>query len=145
MTDVLVVHDQDDTLGGEASDPRVLASTVEVADSVFSQMRGLMFRSSIPDDYALVMEVGSGGGLPFTSGPPRQFVHMLAVRFPIDVLWLDDDEVVKVARMRPWRSVGVARADRIIELPAGRTTDVEPGDTVRVVDRGNPGADGDGE
>jgi uncharacterized membrane protein (UPF0127 family) len=78
--------------------------------------------------------------MPFTSGPPRQFVHMLFVRQSLDVLWLDGDEVRKVARMAPWRSVGMARADRIIELPAGAAEGVEAGDSVRVVDA--DGADG---
>ncbi len=134
MSDVYVVHDTDDTLGGESTGPRVLATDVEIADSVLSQMRGLMFRSSVPEEFALVMEVGSGGGLPLTSGPPRQFVHMLFVRMSLDVIWLNDDEVVKVARMHPWRSVGVARADRIIELPAGGAEGVSIGDTVRLAD-----------
>jgi uncharacterized membrane protein (UPF0127 family) len=140
MTDVCVVHERDDTLGEGSADRRVLATDVEVADSPLEQMRGLMFRSTVPDGFALVMEVGSGGGMPFTSGPPRQFVHMLFVRQSLDVLWLDGDEVRKVARMAPWRSVGMARADRIIELPAGAAEGVEAGDSVRVVDA--DGADG---
>ena len=136
MTDVYVVHERDDTLGEGSADPRVLATDVEVADSALAQMRGLMFRSTVPDEFALVMEVGSSGGMPFTSGPPRQFVHMLFVRHSLDVLWLAGDEVRKVARMAPWRSVGMARADRIVELPAGAADGVEAGDTVRVVDAG---------
>ncbi|WP_431358792.1 DUF192 domain-containing protein [Halovenus amylolytica] len=129
-----VVHDRDDTLGEQATEPRTLATEVEVADSGLAQMRGLMFRSELPENFALVMEVGSSGGLPFTSGPPRQFVHMLFVRHSLDVLWLDDDEVLKAKRMHPWRSAGMARADRIVELPAGAAEGVAPGDTVRVVD-----------
>jgi uncharacterized membrane protein (UPF0127 family) len=109
----------------------VLTDDVEVADSTLSQMRGLMFRSDIPG--ALVMEVG--GGFSLTGGPPRQFVHMLFVREPLDVIWLADDEVQKVARMHPWRSVGMAKADRILELPAGDAEGVNVGDTVEVLDR----------
>jgi uncharacterized membrane protein (UPF0127 family) len=135
MADVCVVHERDDILGEEQSASRVLATNVEVADSVLSQMRGLMLRSTVPDEFALVMEVGNSGGVPFASGPPRQFVHMLFVQFPLDVIWLVDDEVRKVDRMHPWRSVGMARADRIIELPAGGADDVEIGETVTVVDR----------
>jgi uncharacterized membrane protein (UPF0127 family) len=128
-----VVHRHDEILGSEETQSdTVLASTVEVADSTLSQAKGLMFRSSIPDDFALVMEVGDGGGLPFTSGPPRQSVHMLFMRFPIDVIWLNDDQVVKTARLSPWTGIGFAKADRIIELPAGAADDVRPGDTVVV-------------
>jgi uncharacterized membrane protein (UPF0127 family) len=128
---VRVVHETDDAVGAE-SGRRTLASDVEVAESALEQARGLMFRPSMPDDGALVLDV-DGGGL-VTSGPSRQFVHMLFVRFPIDVLWLRNDEVVKNARLAPWRGFGVARADRVLELPAGGADGVDVGDTVRVVD-----------
>lgn len=126
-----VVHQPEDTLGEGGSEPRVLTDDVEVADSTLAQMRGLMFRSEIPG--ALVLEVG--GGFSLTGGPPRQFVHMLFVREPLDVIWLADSEVQKVARMQPWRSVGMAEADRILELPAGDAAGVSVGDTVEVLDR----------
>jgi uncharacterized membrane protein (UPF0127 family) len=128
-----VVHRQDEVLGSDESPAdRVLATEVEVAESTLAQAKGLMFRSSIPDDFALVMEVGSGGGLPLTSGPPRQSVHMLFMRFPIDAIWLRDEEVVKTARLSPWTGIGVAKADRIIELPAGAAEVVSVDDTVVV-------------
>ena len=128
-----VVHRHDEILGrSETPTETVLANTVEVADSTFSQAKGLMFRSSIPDDFALVLEVGSSGGLPLTSGPPRQSVHMLFMRFPIDAVWLDSDRVVKTARLSPWTGLGLARADRILELPAGTADGIEPGDVVVV-------------
>lgn len=124
-----VVHEPADDPGGE----RILAREVDVADSLRSQARGLMFRSSIPDEYALVLEVGSDSGLlPFSDGPSRQLVHMLFVRFPIDVLWLVDDRVTKTASLSPWTGLGIGRADRILELPAGRTDGVSVGDVVRV-------------
>ncbi|MEF8812763.1 MAG: DUF192 domain-containing protein [Halovenus sp.] len=127
-----VVLERDDTHGEGGTEAAVLATDVEVADSALSQARGLMFRSGVPEDYALVLEVGGGGLLPFSGGPSRQIVHMLFVRFPIDVVWLVDDEVTKVARLRPWRSVRLGTADRILELPAGAAADVSAGDTVRV-------------
>lgn len=124
-----VVHHTD--AGDTSHDRQILASTVEVADSTLSQAKGLMFRRSIPDDYALVMELGNGGGLvPFTDGPSRQFVHMLGMRFPIDVLWLVDQRVTKAARLAPWTGAGLAKANRIIELPAGAAEDVSAGENV---------------
>ena len=129
-----LVHEPDETIGDEGSRPdaRVLATDVEVAESTLTQALGLMFRSGVPDEYALVLDVdGSGGLFSFGDGPPRQFVHMLCMRFPIDVLWLADDEVVAKKRLRPWRGMGVARADTIVELPAGAADAVSPGDTVR--------------
>ena len=127
-----VVLERDDTIGEDTDNRKVLATSVDIADSALSQARGLMFRSSIPDEYALVMEVGSGGLL--FSGPSRQVVHMLFVRFPIDVVWLVGEEVTRVERMHPWRSIGLAKADRIIELPAGAADSVAAGDTVVVED-----------
>ena len=127
-----VVLERDDTIGEDTDNCKVLATSVDIADSALSQARGLMFRSSIPDEYALVMEVRSGGLL--FSGPSRQVVHMLFVRFPIDVIWLVDDEVTRVERMHPWRSIALAKADRILELPAGAADGVSAGDTVVVED-----------
>jgi len=127
-----VVLERDDTIGEDTDNRELLASDVDVADSALSQARGVMFRSSIPEEYALVMEVGSGGLL--FSGPSRQVVHMLFVRFPIDVIWLVDDEVTRVERMHPWRSIALAKADRILELPAGAADGVRAGDTVVVED-----------
>jgi uncharacterized membrane protein (UPF0127 family) len=128
---VRVVHEAGDAIDSGECRRRTLASDVEVAESTVEQARGLMFRSSIPDGSALVLDVG--GGL-LTSGPSRQFVHMLFVRFPLDVLWLRNDVVVKNARLAPWRGFGVARADCVLELPAGGADGVDVGDTVRVVD-----------
>ena len=127
-----VVWVGDDTIGEDTDNRDVLATEVEIADSALSQARGLMFRSSVPNEYALVMEVGSGGLI--FGGPSRQLVHMLFVRFPIDVVWLVGEEVTRVERMHPWRSIGLAKADRIIELPAGAADGVAAGDTVAVED-----------
>ena len=122
MPDSRVVHDPAD--GPE----RVLATEVAVADSMLARARGLMFRSSVPEEFALVMETGDG----LFGRPARQAVHMLFVRVPIDVVWLLDSEVQRVSRMRPWRSLASARADRILELPAGNAEGVAVGDTIRV-------------
>ena len=112
----------------ETNTQTVLATDVEFADSLLAKMKGLMFRKSVPDEYALVMEMGTN----LLGRPSRQTVHMLFVRFPIDVSWLVEDEVTQIKTLKPWRGTGAARADRIIELPAGVATDVHVGDTVRV-------------
>lgn len=101
----------------------VLASDVDVADTLFEKARGLTFQRGVPEDYGLVFE--------FDTARPRTF-HMLFVPFPIDVLWLVDREVTAVERLRPWIGLGRATADRAIELPAGAAEDVEPGDRVTV-------------
>jgi len=106
-----------------ASGTRVLAGDAEVASSTLARARGLMFRRSIPEGYALVFE--------FDDAAVRG-LHMLFVPFPIDALWLVDDEVTRVERLRPWLGVGRSRADTVVELPAGAAADVAVGDTVTV-------------
>jgi uncharacterized membrane protein (UPF0127 family) len=101
-----------------------LATEVETADSFLSRARGLMFRRSIPDDYALVFE--------FDEVASRD-VHMVFVPFPLDVLWLRDGEVQRVKRLSPWTGLAKAEADRLVELPAGSADRVEVGDDVRLV------------
>jgi uncharacterized membrane protein (UPF0127 family) len=114
---VRVVHET------ETGDERVLAETVAVADSLLAKARGLMFRRSIPDDYALVF--------PFDDVAKRD-THMLFVPFPIDALWLVDGRVEATKRLAAWRGLAYERADTLIELPAGAADGVVVGDRVTV-------------
>jgi uncharacterized membrane protein (UPF0127 family) len=134
-----VVHERDEVVGeADASgEARTIATNVEVADSSLSHAKGLRFRDSLPDDYAYVMDVGGKNPLPFVDGPTRNVVDMIFMRVPLDIVWLRDDEVVKVKRMHPWRSFGIAKADTIIEFPAGGAEGIDVGDTVRVVAEGD--------
>lgn len=100
-----------------------LATEVETADSFLSQAKGLMFRRSIPDDYALVFEFNGVGS---------RDVHMVFVPFPLDVLWLRDGEVQQKKRLSAWTGLAKADADQLIELPAGAADGVAIGDAVRL-------------
>ncbi|WP_251341616.1 DUF192 domain-containing protein [Haloplanus halophilus] len=104
-------------------DGRVLATDVTVADSVLAKARGLMFRRSFPDGSALVFPFG---------GVATRTLHMVAVPFDIDALWLRDGRVERVSRLSAWTGLGRAPADTVIELPAGAADGVEAGDAVRV-------------
>ncbi len=110
-----------------ATDPSetVLASDVDVARSTLEQARGLMFRRSIPDDYALVF--------PFDEAD-TQWLHMLFVPFAIDAVWLVDGEVAAKKRLAPFVGLGRGRADTVVELPAGAAESVSVGDELRLVD-----------
>ncbi len=103
----------------------ILASNVERATGILSRGRGLMFRRSIPDDYALVFEF---------DGVASRSLHMLFVPFPIDAIWIADGEVTRVETLSAWTGLGKAKADLVIELPAGAGEDVSVGDRVSVTD-----------
>ncbi|PAU85359.1 hypothetical protein CK500_01430 [Halorubrum salipaludis] len=122
MRSVRLVHRSDRSGGSEET---VLASDVDVARSAFEQGRGLMFRRSIPDGYALVF--------PFDA-PDTQWLHMLFVPFAIDAVWLVDGEVQKTKRLAPFVGLGRGRADTVIELPAGAADPVAVGDELRLVE-----------
>ena len=102
---------------------RTLAARADRADSWFAKERGLMFRRSIPDDYALVFG--------FDDVATRR-LHMVCVPFPIDAVWLRGEEVEYTKRLSAWTGHGAARADTVIEFPAGTTTDIEVGDRLLV-------------
>jgi len=112
-----VVHESPD------GDVRTLAGDVEVADTFARQFRGLMGWTEVPDDYALVFELGES---------KRRGVHMVFVRTPIDVLWLDDGVVARVETLSPWTGFARGRADTIVELPPGAADGVAAGDAVRL-------------
>ncbi|MFP8957922.1 DUF192 domain-containing protein [Natrialbaceae archaeon A-CW3] len=97
---------------------RTLATNVDVADSLYTQTRGLMFRRSLPESYALAF--------PFGTAKTRD-IHMLFVFVPLDVIWVEAETVRRVERLSPWTGYARERADLILELPAGAATDVEPG------------------
>ncbi len=114
----------------------VVAETLEIAESFGGRFMGLMGRSALPP----------GGGLWLR---PASSIHMLFMRFPIDVVFLakpDADGARRVvavrARLRPW--IGVvwwARgADGCLEVAAGAATASATvvGDLVRLdaIDRG---------
>jgi uncharacterized membrane protein (UPF0127 family) len=85
-----------------------IASCAEVADTASARNKGLLGRSSLPD----------GGGLWIT---PCESVHTFFMKFPIDLVYIDRNKVVKKVRNRvgPWRLSACFSAHSILELPAG--------------------------
>ena len=100
-----------------------LAERAEVAKTFWSKFRGLMGRSCLPAGEALVFNRNSS-------------VHTFWMRFPIDVIFTDRQDVVVGLReaMPPGRPYAGARgAYRTVELPAGviAQTGTERGDQLR--------------
>ncbi len=101
-----------------------LATRAAVADGFFSRMRGLLGKSGLPRGEGLVII-------------PCKSVHGAFMRFPLDVLFLDRQGVVRHAmQLRPWRfSPFVPSAHLVLELPYGTIASAatEPGDVIRIV------------
>ena len=87
----------------------MLGARIGVADTSWSRMVGLLGKTGLD----------SGEGLLII---PSQAVHTVAMRFPIDVLFLDRNcRVIHVhPALAPFRVTGVHwRARCVLELPAG--------------------------
>ena len=85
-----------------------LATHLEVADDAYTRCKGLLGRD----------ELESGRGIWIY---PCESVHTFAMRFPIDLVYLDRHCVVKKVRsgVRPGRLSACLSARSVIELPAG--------------------------
>jgi uncharacterized protein len=87
----------------------LLGERIGVADTSWSRMKGLLGKTGLD----------SGMGLLII---PSQAVHTIAMRFPIDVLFLDrDDRVIHAqSSLVPFRLTGVHwKARCVLELPVG--------------------------
>jgi len=72
----------------------LIASKVDLAKNYYEKVLGLMFRRSIPQDYALLFMFDKPGVVG---------IHMLFMRFPIAAIFLDEDKkIVATAVLKPW-------------------------------------------
>lgn len=93
----------------EANSGAVVAHRVRIADRWWSRLRGLLGRSSLAEGEALVLS-------------PCSSIHTLGMRFPIDVIFVDAEGVIRclAERVPPWRLGPICPGSRhAIELPAG--------------------------
>ena len=116
--------------GGAWNETRatVIASTVEVAASLWARFMGLMGRRSLAPGHGLWL---GGNG-----------IHMMFMRFPIDAVFLGraahgGRPVLAVhRRLRPWVGLVpmVRGAEGVLELPVGSidASGTERGDVVRL-------------
>jgi len=109
---------------------RYLATELAVAQTHWSRLRGLLGISA--DDFR------KGRGLWIR---PCRGVHTLAMRFPIDVVYLDrDGKVVHLEPgLKPWRIAPVRlQAASVIELPSHTLAETETalGDRIEIKIKG---------
>ncbi len=87
----------------------MLIPDLDVTASFLERFRGLMFTSSIPDSYGLFIR-------------PCNQIHMMNMKFPLDVIYLDEDGTIlhMDENIQPWR-IGktVRQAAGVVEVNAG--------------------------
>jgi uncharacterized membrane protein (UPF0127 family)/CheY-like chemotaxis protein len=109
------------TLTLRREDGRIVCERVIVADRAHRRMRGLLGRKYLRQGEGMVLR-------------PGWSIHTAFMRFPIDAVFLDADQVViKVEHeVGPWRTVSCRGAREVVELPAGesRRRGLEVGDRV---------------
>lgn len=96
------------TLTLRREDGRVVCERCVVADRAHRRMRGLLGRRGLKAGEGMVLR-------------PAWNVHTAFMRFPIDVVFLDSDQVVvRLERaVAPWRTVSCRGAREVVELAAG--------------------------
>jgi len=89
-------------------DGRVVADSVVVADSTMRRLRGLLGKRDLPAGHGVLLR-------------PAWSIHTAFMRFPIDVVFLDADQVVVkiVPRLAPFKTASCRGAREVIELRAG--------------------------
>jgi uncharacterized membrane protein (UPF0127 family) len=101
------------------NDGTVVAKRCQLAVRPWSRMRGLLGRSSLARDEAMLFR-------------PAGSIHMMFMRFTIDAVFCDRDLVVLevVPSLRPWRMASHRGAKVVIELAEGAAAGLQPGDTL---------------
>lgn len=90
-----------------------IAAEVELADTFFSRMRGLLGRRELNEGQALLIT-------------RCQSIHMFFMRFPIDVIFVDKNNVVVglTSNIRPFQLSPVFfKSSFVLECPAGTIAD----------------------
>ena len=89
-------------------DGRVVCEHLLVATRPLMRMRGLLGRTNLPAGEGILLR-------------PAGSVHTFFMRFPIDVVFLDRDEVVVGIEpsLQPWKTAGRRGAKAVVELAAG--------------------------
>jgi uncharacterized protein len=96
------------TLTLRREDGRIVCERVIVADRAHRRMRGLLGRRRLSPGQGMVLR-------------PAFAIHTHFMHFPIDVVFLDPDQVVIAIErnLRPWRTASCRGAREVVELAAG--------------------------
>jgi len=94
-------------------EPNQVISTLKFANSYFSRLKGLMFKSKL--DYVLVLKPAKSKHKIFSS------IHTLFMKLTIDLVFLDKNKkVVETSQISPWKFYTPKRSvDYILEMKKG--------------------------
>ncbi len=103
----------------------ILLEEVEIADSFFLRLKGLLGRSSLPPGKGMIIQ-------------PCKAVHTFAMVFPIDVAFVDKKNCIChiIESMVPYRfSPTIRKGHYVIEAPAGtlNTSGTILGDKIKLI------------
>lgn len=89
-------------------DGRIVCESVLVADTLSRRMKGLLGRKSLPPGEGILLR-------------PAWSIHTGFMRFPIDVVFIDPEQVViRIAHgLRPFKTASCRGAREVVELAAG--------------------------
>jgi len=89
-------------------DGRIVCESALVADTIGRRMRGLLGRKSLPPGEGILLR-------------PAWSIHTAFMRFPIDVVFIDPEQVViRIDHaLRPFKTASCRGAREIVELAAG--------------------------
>jgi uncharacterized membrane protein (UPF0127 family) len=89
-------------------DGRVVAESVTVADSTGRRLRGLLGKRDLPSGHGVLLR-------------PAWSIHTAFMRFPIDVVFLDADQIVIkiVPNLQAFKTASCRGAREVVELRAG--------------------------
>jgi uncharacterized membrane protein (UPF0127 family) len=96
------------TLTLQREDGTVICERCKVSDRAPRRVRGLLGRKQLDPDEGMLLR-------------PAWSVHTAFLRFPIDVLFVNGEQVVmkKVANLKPFRTAACLGAREVVELAAG--------------------------
>ncbi len=100
---------------------KTVVSRLQIADGFWSRLVGWQFRAMPAADAGLLLV-------------PCNSLHTCFVRFPIDVVFLDEQGAVLAIRrnLRPWRAAwGPRGSHAVLEILAG-SVDLQPGEKLRI-------------
>jgi uncharacterized membrane protein (UPF0127 family)/CheY-like chemotaxis protein len=106
------------TLTLQREDGTIICERCDVSDRARHRIRGLLGRRELDPNEGMLLR-------------PAWSIHTAFLRFPIDVLFVNGEQVVirKVEHLKPWRTALCRGAREVVELAAGacERMGVEPG------------------